>query len=140
MVAIGDRPRAMEWAAACDDGRPPEPIELRVTISGTEARVVRLQAEAVSSEGGVVRTVVGTAQDITPHRERATRLLQHNEQLELVIEGTRLGLWDWNPQTNEAHFSPRWVQMLGYDPEDIAPCMEACRSLVHPDGEPYGLE
>ncbi|MEX1366751.1 MAG: PAS domain-containing protein [Nannocystaceae bacterium] len=133
MVATGDRPHAFEWAAACHDGRPPEPIELRVTTSGAEARVVRLQAEAVVSPDGVVRTVVGTAQDITPHRERATRLLQHNEQLELVIEGTRLGFWDWNPRTNEAHFSPRWAQMLGYDPEDIAPRMEACRSLVHPD-------
>lgn len=26
---------------------------------------------------------------------------QQKKRLELVIEGTRLGMWDWNPQTNQ---------------------------------------
>ncbi len=58
---------------------------------------------------------------------------QHIERLRLVLEGTRLGLWDWNPQSGEVVFDERWAEMLGYSLGEISPSLESWSSRVHPD-------
>ena len=40
---------------------------------------------------------------------------------ELVIEGTRIGVWDWNIQTGETYFNERWAEMIGYTIEELQP-------------------
>ena len=58
---------------------------------------------------------------------------QQKERLELVIEGTRLGMWDWNPVTGHVIFSDRWAEMLGYDISEIEQSVKEWERLVHPD-------
>lgn len=59
--------------------------------------------------------------------------VQSEEQLSLVIEGSRLGFWDWNTSTNQVHFSHTWKEMLGYAEEDIRTELSEWDSRVHPD-------
>jgi len=54
------------------------------------------------------------------------------ERYALAILGGRDGLWDWNLQTNEIYFSPRWRSSLGYNPDEINTSAEWF-DLVHPD-------
>lgn len=54
-------------------------------------------------------------------------------RLELVLQGTRLGMWDWNPQTDEVHFDERWANMLGVAVKDLSMTLEDWTSRVHPD-------
>jgi PAS domain S-box-containing protein len=56
-----------------------------------------------------------------------------SQRLALVLKGTGLGLWDWNPQTGDVVFDERWCQMLGYHLDEIEPNVESWRSRVHPD-------
>jgi PAS domain S-box-containing protein len=65
------------------------------------------------------------------HAERALR--ESEEQLKLALEGANDGLWDWDIKTNAVYFSPRWQTMLGYDPGEIKPHINAKEKLVHPD-------
>ncbi len=58
---------------------------------------------------------------------------QQRRRMELVIQGTRLGMWDWNPQTNEVIFNDIWAEMLGYRLEEITPSLEEWERRVHPD-------
>lgn len=62
-----------------------------------------------------------------------TEDIEQKERLSLVLEGTALGLWDWNPQTNDVVFDERWAQMLGYKLSEIEPSLESWESRVHPD-------
>ncbi len=55
------------------------------------------------------------------------------QRLELVLEGTRLGMWDWNPQTDEVVFDERWAEMLGHQLSEIEPTLAEWSSRVHPD-------
>lgn len=78
----------------------------------------------------------GFARDVTQEREREIRervLLEHKEQLELIVEGTRLGFWDWNVGSGHVAFSERWADMLGFCPDDLDPHIETYRELIHPD-------
>ena len=41
------------------------------------------------------------------------------------------GLWDWNLETNEIYFSPRWKAMLGYPEDEIADDPDEWLKRVH---------
>ncbi len=58
---------------------------------------------------------------------------QQRERLELIIEAARVGMWDWNPQTNAVVFSKIWTEMIGYDVDEISPAFRGWESRIHPD-------
>ncbi|MEO8016719.1 MAG: EAL domain-containing protein [Pseudomonadota bacterium] len=60
------------------------------------------------------------------------RLHKLEERLELAQGAANDGLWDFDIESNEVHFSPRWKQMLGY-PVDAQLDSPDWRSLVHPE-------
>jgi len=71
--------------------------------------------------------------DVTDRREAERALAEQRDRLDLVLGGTRLGMWDWNPQTNEVTFDERWAEMLGHRLEEIPFTLESWESRVHPD-------
>lgn len=65
------------------------------------------------------RRIVGVYTDIQAVRdalgeaERSHAEMEQSQQrFELAIEGSRDAIFDWNPATGEAWFSPRWLQLL----------------------------
>lgn len=53
---------------------------------------------------------------------------------ELVIKGTRIGVWDWNIQTGETYFNERWAEIIGYTLEELQPIsIETWMKFAHPD-------
>lgn len=65
-------------------------------------------------------------------RQMAT-LAEAGERLELALQGSRLGTWDWNRHTGAMHFNERWAAMFGYSLSELEPDIETWESLVHPD-------
>lgn len=82
---------------------------------------------------GLPLRMVGTHSDIG-RRKAAEEDLHHSRQrLELVLDNTVDGLWDWNLATGESFFSPRYYQMLGFDPGEAKPGLDELRARIHPD-------
>ncbi|MEN6328498.1 MAG: PocR ligand-binding domain-containing protein [Syntrophomonas sp.] len=66
--------------------------------------------------------------------EAADQILRSREELlSLVLETSNTGVWDWNIETGELYFSPRWVDMLEYSPNGIKPHYQTWEKLLHPD-------
>lgn len=84
------------------------------------------------STGEMVRIVVNFI-DISDLFRMERALQQSEERFALAIEGTRDGLWDWNLVTDEAYFSDRWAEMLGYQPDDLPRSSAAWLDLLHPE-------
>ena len=63
--------------------------------------------------------------------EKEQNLLQ--ERLSYAIEGSNDGLWDWNIQTHEIYFSPRWKEILGYKDEEVENNFSDFEDKIHPD-------
>jgi diguanylate cyclase (GGDEF)-like protein/PAS domain S-box-containing protein len=47
-------------------------------------------------------------------------LAEENQRMELVLESSRLGLWDWDMTTGRILCDGRWADILGYQLEDLA--------------------
>jgi PAS domain S-box-containing protein len=65
--------------------------------------------------------------------ERTTALRQSEQRLALAMDAANDGLWDFNPQTGETYFSPRWYGILGYIPDEMPPSYQTFTDLIHPE-------
>ncbi len=68
--------------------------------------------------------------------EREEALLKSEERWKFAIDGAGDGLWDWNTQTGEAFFSPRYKQMFGYADADFGATSDEWSKRIHPDEAP----
>jgi diguanylate cyclase (GGDEF)-like protein/PAS domain S-box-containing protein len=55
------------------------------------------------------------------------------KRLNLALESTNEGLWDYNPIRGDIYYSPRWFTMLGYNPGELPETLETWSTLCHPD-------
>ncbi|MFZ6757699.1 PAS domain-containing protein [Undibacterium sp. Ji50W] len=62
----------------------------------------------------------GFLTDNTERKLTEQRLQAAERQRRLVMKASNQGLYDINLQTGEGSFSPEYLQMLGYDPDDFA--------------------
>ncbi|MBZ9612971.1 PAS domain-containing protein [Rheinheimera maricola] len=75
-------------------------------------------------------------QEITDRlQQQAHEQLLVSEQMNRsVLEGTRIGTWQWNVQTGEAVFNERWAEIVGYSLAELAPVdINTWLGLAHPD-------
>ncbi len=61
-------------------------------------------------------------------------ITEQHRRLEMIIEGTAAGTWEWNIQAAQMRINERWAQIVGYTRDELAPITpETFFRLVHPD-------
>lgn len=66
--------------------------------------------------------------------ERQMEQLQlEQERLNLALEGSSAGLWDWDLRSNRLLLSAEWKAQIGYRPDEIPDVFGEWESRVHPD-------
>ena len=72
--------------------------------------------------------------ELERERERAEQERRiSQERLELALDASNEGYWDWNVETNEWYLSPRFSTMLGYEPGEFQVDQGFLRESVHPE-------
>lgn len=64
---------------------------------------------------------------------RTSELKRSEQRFSTAMKGANDGLWDWDLETNEVYYSPRWKSMLGYEEDQLAGTIDTFNTLVHPD-------
>ncbi|MCG8093187.1 MAG: PAS domain S-box protein [Candidatus Thiodiazotropha endolucinida] len=64
--------------------------------------------------------------------EEAAR--QTLERFDLAMRGNNVGVFDWDLNTDEVYYSPRWKSMLGYAEDELEEHLHTWEQLVDPDG------
>ncbi len=95
-----------------------------------------LNAQPVKNEAGNIIGITGTATNITEHKKAQQALLLSEQRLQLAVEGSELGMWDWNVKTGDVYLSPQWKKMLGYQEDELDNHYHAWEKLAHPKDLP----
>lgn len=83
--------------------------------------------------GGKLVGVLGVARDIT-ERKRVEQSLQLSEQrLQLTLDVSNIGIWDWNVKSDTWYASKIYYTMLGYEPVEGPSDREVWIERIHPD-------
>jgi PAS domain S-box-containing protein len=84
----------------------------------------------------VLDLLAGQAADAIERTGAQQALRESEERLAYALDATTEGVWDWNIKTGQVLFSRRWIDSLGYAPEEVPPHVSFWESIVHPDDMP----
>ena len=117
-----------------------------VRIRANESLLTRIESglPAAMGLGSAVLTLIlgALVWVLVTGRDRALRLARHmNEELlhertrlNAILEGTRVGTWEWNVQTGATTFNEEWGHMVGYSLQELAPInIDTWMKLAHPE-------
>ncbi|MFW6196661.1 MAG: PAS domain S-box protein, partial [Thermoplasmatota archaeon] len=60
-------------------------------------------------------------------------LKETKDRLELALDASDHGFWDWDLDTDEVYFNPKFYEMLGYEEGELSNLYETWKELMHPD-------
>lgn len=96
---------------------------------------VMISATSVKDAAGNYLYNRATLVDIRDRKQAEAIWRLNEERLQLALEGSGDGLWDWNITTSELYLSPRWLEMLGYQIGELPPQVNSWNQLIHPDDQ-----
>jgi PAS domain S-box-containing protein len=79
-------------------------------------------------------------QKMAESAETQAALHQSEERLNLALEASGDGIWDWDVISGDVYLSPAWLDMLGYDPEELPGHVSTWETLMHPDDKTWVTE
>ncbi len=94
------------------------------------------EEQFIRSLADVVALMIANEQ----HQVMTSEISEQKDFLELILEATRDGIWDWNVKSDTLVFSAQWKAMLGYSEEEVEDSYEAFESLLHPEDVEHTTE
>ena len=82
---------------------------------------------------GKIAGLISLSKDITELKQAEEELKIITERLELAMDAGEHGFWDWNLDTDDVYFSPRYYTMLGYKLGELPMKLETWVNLMHPE-------
>ncbi|OLZ42490.1 histidine kinase [Natrinema saccharevitans] len=71
--------------------------------------------------------------DITDRKERERDLRETKRRLELALEGTNTGVWEWDLDSDTVAWNETLERLVGLDPGAFEGTFDAFRERLHPD-------
>ncbi len=92
----------------------------------------RKQSETASAKLEQERTTL-LSQTNAILQEEIVKYQQTEERYAMAVCAGKVGIWDWQIETDELYIAPNLKAMLHYGDEEFANTMDAWLELVHPD-------
>ncbi|KAA3615621.1 MAG: PAS domain S-box protein [Calditrichaeota bacterium] len=77
--------------------------------------------------------LVAVSRDITKQKNVEIALKESEDRLSKIRLAANDGMWDWNLQTDEVYFDPRYYEMAGYKKDEFPHKLDEFKNRVHPD-------
>ncbi len=102
-----------------------------VLSDGVTTRCVHARGQSTCDPEGRIVRIDGTVTDVTELKSAERALKKSEERFSFAMQGANDGLWDWNLETDEVYYSPRWKSMLGYEADELDGTLDTWATLVH---------
>ncbi|RZM82908.1 PAS domain S-box protein [Leptolyngbya iicbica] len=107
-------------------------IDVAITISP-----LRDEDGNLTGVSRIPRDISRRKQEERQRQAAEANLAESEQRLQLALEASGDGLWDWNITTGELFLSDRWGAMLGFAPGELTPNVTTWEELIHPDDRPW---
>ncbi len=122
-----------QFLASFSPSNPVVAIEHRVVLPGGEVRWQQWTDRAIYDEQGRLLEFQCVGRDVTRQKEMEQALRQSQRRYELATAAGRVGLWDWNLETNDIYVDPELKALLGYRDDEIRNHMDDWGGRIHPE-------
>ena len=130
--------------ASLSPSHPVATCEHRVILPSGEIRWHQWIDRALFDDNGAIVEYQAAGRDVTDRKqaeialwqlnaELERRVQQGNESYDLAVSAGKVGVWDWNLETDEIYIDPSLKALLGYEDAEIPNRAENWMSLIHPD-------
>ncbi len=110
-------------------------IELRMRHKDGSVRFIEDKRRLIRDADGKPVEILGAWNDITARTEMESALRASEQRLNLAMEASNVGQWDWDTETNAVFFSPEWKRQLGHEDSEIENAFFEWKDRLHPDDE-----
>ncbi len=115
------------------DGKPKHIVWLAKTFDG-KLKYIDTSFNLVSfNSRNIIQCIF---RDITKRKQKDKALQESENRLNLVLNATNDGVWDWNIKTGEVFYSRHWKESLGYSEEEVPSNVSFWEKVVHPNDLP----
>jgi PAS domain S-box-containing protein len=108
-------------------------FENRIFTKNGEERLIAWNNTFLKDEKGRVTEVFSAGEDITEKRRAQEELRERETKLTLALESARMGIWEFNPQSEQIFLSEDSQKILEITREKPAWKLDEFLSLVHPE-------
>jgi PAS domain S-box-containing protein len=62
---------------------------------------------------------------------KESMLHEVEDRLSRALQGSNDGIWDWDMQSGRVFYSPHFIELLGYAPDDWEPTIDSWAGIIH---------
>ena len=126
--------RETPWMQGCVIIANGEPVG-QVKVCYLEDRPVTHEGPFLTEERYLLNAIAERLGRVVERVRAEEALKESEERFRLAINATKDGLWEWDIQTNQEFFSPRWCEIVGYsfDDPELPHTFNSWASRIHPD-------
>ncbi len=115
-------------------GHVVENVEIKICAKHQAPRLVNCNGRQLRAPNGDLLGAIVVMNDITRERQQAQQVIDERRHLNMVLDGTRAGTWDWNIKTCEVFYNERWAEIIGYQLAELEPVgIHTWQKYCHPD-------
>ena len=134
-IAETDRQRVVEAIQYALNPRSGGHYEIEYGIINPKTSIeikVLARGKALFGEDGKAYRFSGTMQDLSEEKKAYEKLHKNEERLNLVIEASELGIWEWQTEIDHLIYSKRYMEIFGLDP-NAQVAHEDMLAMIHPE-------
>ncbi|MGE5655602.1 MAG: PAS domain S-box protein [Actinomycetota bacterium] len=113
--------------------------EVQLKAKSGEIVQAQVRADCILDPAGYPIGMMAVITDLTELKQTESALRLSQQRLQMALEGSALGMWDWNISSGETYFDPQWKKMLGYEVEEVENNYQAWERLIYPADLPKVL-
>jgi PAS domain S-box-containing protein len=116
-------------------------LDFRIVTPDGDVRWVNHLCSPVYDQHGTWIGRRESNRDITDRKLAQAALADARWRLQSIIEGTNVGTWEWNVQTDQSVLNEKWAEIIGYTLEELQPTGVGTEErFAHPDDLAYSDE